>query len=263
MLPRVPPLVSDRELQGQTCVTGGEYDVGTRTCLACRRGFLGRQFNILRQQAGKRKHHGVNLRLIRDTESAKGEADVSRTESAALPANRTEALEHLMREYGTKVLHLAYYYLKDRHLAEDVAQEVFIKAYRNWDSFRGESSVYTWLYKITVNLCRDKARSAWWRRLLPSEDPQAGSAAAGEMATTPEEGPEEAALRSDQADALMRRVMQLPENYREVVVLYYYKDLSTVEIAEITGQNENTIKTRLYRARAMLKELLAKGGVER
>jgi len=169
-----------------------------------------------------------------------------------------------MQEHGTKVLHLAYYYLKDRHLAEDVAQEVFIKAYRNWDSFRGDSSAYTWLYKITVNLCRDKARSAWWRRLLPSEDPRAGTAAGGvDQMVPPEEGPEEAALKSDRRDALMQQVMKLPEAYREVVVLFYYQDLSTVEIADITGQNENTVKTRLFRARAMLKELLVKGGVER
>lgn len=190
---------------------------------------------------------------------------MSRQENAAMPEDREIALERLMQEYGTKILHLAYYYLKDRHLAEDVAQEVFIKAFKHWDSFRGDSSPYTWLYKITVNLCRDKARSAWWRRLLPSEDPRAGTAGeAGTLETAaPEDSPEEAALKSDRRDALMHQVMKLPEAYREVVVLFYYQDLSTVEIAEVTGQNENTIKTRLFRARAMLKEMLVKGGVER
>lgn len=208
---------------------------------------------------------GRNLRLIEDIESAKGEADVSRVENAnaAIPAEREAALEHLMQEYGTKVLHLAFYHLKDRHLAEDVAQEVFIKAYKHWDNFRGESSAYTWLYKITVNLCRDKARSAWWRRLLPSEDPRAGASPDAELMSHPEESPEDAALKNDRRDALMQQVMKLPDAYREVVVLFYYQDLSTVEIAEITGQNENTIKTRLFRARAMLKDLLVKGGVER
>lgn len=186
---------------------------------------------------------------------------MSQSERATLPADRSAAIELLMQEYGTKVLHLAYYYLKDRHLAEDVAQEVFIKAYRNWDSFRGESSAYTWLYKITVNLCRDKARSAWWRRLLPSDDPRAANDDL-ELSSY-EEGPEEAALLSDERERLMDHVMQLPEAYREAIVLYYYQDLSTVEIAEVTGQNENTIKTRLFRARAMLKGILVKGGVAR
>ncbi|HWI52786.1 MAG TPA: sigma-70 family RNA polymerase sigma factor [Symbiobacteriaceae bacterium] len=188
---------------------------------------------------------------------------MSRADHAAVPSDREAAIELLMQEYGTKVLHLAFYYLKDRHLAEDVAQEVFIKAYKHWDSFRGDSSAYTWLYKITVNLCRDKARSAWWRRLLPSEEPRATNSPAGFETPAPEDSPEEAALKGDQRDALMAQVMKLPESYREAVVLFYYQDLSTVEIAEITGQNENTIKTRLFRARAMLKEMLMKGGVER
>lgn len=218
---------------------------------------------LLGKQAGDRQQNGVNLRLIEDKVSAKGGAVVSRPENARVAADREAAIELLMQEYGTKVLHLAYYYLKDRHLAEDVAQEVFIKAYKHWDSFRGDSSAYTWLYKITVNLCRDKARSAWWRRLLPSEEPRATNSPAGFETPAAEEGPEEAALRSDQREALMKYVMKLPDAYREVVVLFYYQDLSTVEIAEITEQNENTIKTRLFRARAMLKEMLVKGGVER
>ena len=176
----------------------------------------------------------------------------------ALPSNPDEAISLLMEEYGTRVLHLAYFYVKDRHLAEDIAQEVFIKAYRNYDKFRGDASPYTWLYKITVNLCRDKARSAWWRRLLPTDD--ANLLAHGESQAPPEEGPEEAVLRSAQGEELMAAVMELPDVYREVVVLYYYQDLSTVEIAEVTGVSDNTIKTRLFRARAMLRERLQKGG---
>lgn len=186
---------------------------------------------------------------------------MSHSEKAVLPADRTEAIERLMQEYGTKVLHLAYYYLKDRHLAEDVAQEVFIKAYQSWDSFRGDSSVYTWLYKIAVNLCRDKVRSSWWRRLLPTDDPQSDS---DELElSTAEVDPEATAIRNDGKERLMHYIMMLPESYREAIVLYYYQDLSTVEIAEVTGQNENTIKTRLFRARARLKELMLKEGVVR
>lgn len=185
------------------------------------------------------------------------------TERAQLPTDREAAIEQLMQEYGTKVMHLAHYSLKDRHLAEDVAQEVFIKAYKHWDSFRGESSAYTWLYKITMNLCRDKARSAWWRRLFPTDEPRMHSGAGAEAPLPPEEDPEEAALRSDLRDRMMEQVMKLSDAYREVVVMYYYDDLSTVQIAEITGQNENTVKTRLFRARAILKEMLRKGGVER
>jgi len=177
-----------------------------------------------------------------------------------MSADRTVALEHLMQEYGTKVLHLAYYHLKDRHLAEDVAQEAFMKAYRNWDSFRGDSAPYTWLYKITINLCRDKARSAWWRRLLPTEDPRVQGSSGTEAPAPPEDDPEEAVLKAEQRDTMLRHVMRLPDAYREVIVLYYYNDLSTVEIAKVCEQNENTVKTRLFRARNQLKEMLTRGG---
>jgi RNA polymerase sigma-70 factor, ECF subfamily len=181
------------------------------------------------------------------------------TKAEALPVDPEEAISYLMQTYGNRVLHLAYFYVKDRHLAEDITQEVFIKAYRQWDRFRGDSSVYTWLYKITVNLCRDRARSAWWRRLVPTDD--AYVLAHGEaQSAPPEEGPEDAALRMAQNEELMAAVMKLSDVYREAIVLYYYQELSTVEIAELTGVSDNTIKTRLFRARAMLKEHLQKGG---
>jgi RNA polymerase sigma-70 factor, ECF subfamily len=185
------------------------------------------------------------------------------SEGAASGVDREAVIENLMRDYGTKILHLAYFHLKDHQLAEDIAQEVFIKAYRHWDTFRGDSSTFTWLYKITVNLCRDKARSSWWRRLLPSEEPYEQAVVASDYNTNQLEGPEELAISNDQREAIFQRVLSLPDAYREVVILYYYEDLSSVEIAKLTEQNENTVKTRLFRARAMLKELLRKGGVER
>jgi RNA polymerase sigma-70 factor (ECF subfamily) len=203
---------------------------------------------------------GRNLRQRKGGSFERRVKPVMTTAEGARVPDRTEALERLMQEYGTKIMHLAYYYLKDRHLAEDVAQEVFVKAYRNWDSFRGDSSAYTWLYKITVNLCRDKTRSAWWKRLIPTDDPRGAAVTPLETVGQLQEGPEEAALRGDQREALLTYVMALPDAYREVVLLYYYQDLSAVEIAQITEQNENTIKTRLFRARAMLKSALMKGG---
>lgn len=174
---------------------------------------------------------------------------------AARPQDRAAALEYLMQTYGTKVLHLAYFYLKDRHLAEDVAQEVFIKAYHHWDEFRGDSSVYTWLYRITANLCRDKQRGGWLKRFLLTDD---DSRFEGEA-----QGPEAEVLQKHDRESLLAYVMQLPDAYREVVVLYYYQELSVLEIADVTGQKENTVKTRMRRGRQLLKELLEREGGER
>lgn len=72
--------------------------------------------------------------------------------------SREERLEWLMNEYGENVARLAFTYTKQKQLAEDIAQEVFIKCYEHLDNFRNESSYKTWLYHITVNLCKDKLR---------------------------------------------------------------------------------------------------------
>ena len=86
-----------------------------------------------------------------------------------------DQLEYLMRRFGPQVQRIAYYYLRDLYLAEDVAQEVFYRVYRDLDKFRGESSYYTWIYRITVNLCRDYLRSAALRRLIPGGQPGPGT----------------------------------------------------------------------------------------
>lgn len=68
----------------------------------------------------------------------------------------SQALEQLMESFGSTVMYTAYFNTGDRHLAEDISQEVFLRAYRNWNSFRGDSTVKTWLTTITINVCRDK-----------------------------------------------------------------------------------------------------------
>lgn len=177
---------------------------------------------------------------------------MSEPEPGAAVQDRAAVLARWMQEYGTRIMHLAYLYLKDRHLAEDLAQEVFIRAYRHLDEFRGDSAAYTWLYRIAVNLCRDRLRSPWWRRL--SFRGELPAAAGGDQ-------PEEMALAALRQESVLRQVLELPDHYREMIVLYYYQDLNTAEIAAVTGLPENTVKTRLHRARQQLKAGLAREGV--
>lgn len=173
--------------------------------------------------------------------------------NSAAARDRGALLEEWMTEYGTRLLHLAYFYLKDRHAAEDVAQEAFLRAYRSMDDFRGDSQVYTWLYRITINLCRDRLRSSWHKRhVFPGDLPTAPS---------PDNSPEEEAVRKGRRDSVMRQILNLPEHYREILVLYYYQELNTVEIAQVTGLPDNTVKTRLHRGRQQLKQLLLQEGV--
>ena len=151
-----------------------------------------------------------------------------------------EKLESLMATYGTQVKRLCCLYLRDASLAEDAAQETFIKAWRSLASFRGGSSERTWLMRIAVNTCRDALRTSWFRRL--------------DRRVTPEELP--LASPGPQEPALAQAITRLPARDREVILLRYYEQLSPDEIAHMLRQPLNTVKSRLARAKKKLKQLL-------
>ena len=149
-------------------------------------------------------------------------------------------LEALMDAYGTQVKRLCCLYLKDMSLAEDAAQETFIKAWRSIATFRGECSERTWLMRIAVNTCRDALRTAWFRRL--------------DRRVTPEELP--MSTPEPEMPALAEAILKLPCRDREVLLLRYYEQLPPAEIAQMLRQPLNTIRSRIARAKKRLKQLL-------
>ncbi|MFE8701607.1 sigma-70 family RNA polymerase sigma factor [Cytobacillus sp. FJAT-54145] len=161
--------------------------------------------------------------------------------------NKDIALEYLLQEYGDSVKKLAYTYVKDWSIAEDIAQEVYITSYKHWDQFRGECSYKTWLFKITVNKCKDTYKSKWFnvQGLLENISFKLKSTASTEH---------EVLLRSE-ARELSEYVLQLPIKYREIIILFYYEELKIVEIQELTGLNPSTIKSRLYRGKEKLRHM--------
>ncbi|MFC5650369.1 sigma-70 family RNA polymerase sigma factor [Paenibacillus solisilvae] len=168
------------------------------------------------------------------------------------PSEPSLALEQLMTDYGSSVLRTAYFYLGDRHLAEDVSQEVFLRAFRKWASFRGDSSVKTWLTTIAINACRDKLG------LKMTQEQPTDPVLMKQTALRSVE--EEAMKRLDQT-TILKYIVKLPAHYHEVIYLYYYLDLGTREIADATGVPEGTVRGRLHRARELLGECLAKEGL--
>lgn len=172
-------------------------------------------------------------------------------------SDRAAWLERLVDAHGDDVLRLAFLSLRDRAQAEDIFQEVFLRAYTHADSFRGESSPRTWLYRITVNLCRDRLRSAGFRRLVVIGDDAVGSL------LPPVPDAEEEALAEADREELLEAVLRLPLEFREVILLYYIHELDVREVAEALGLTAGTVKSRLHRARLKLRTLLEEGGFSR
>ena len=158
-------------------------------------------------------------------------------------AVQTEArLEELVARYQTSLYRTCCLYLGDAALAEDAVQETFLKAYRALPNFRGESSEKTWLMRIAVNTCRDAMRSGWFRHT--------------DRRVTPDMLPEAAAPAEAGDDALLAEGMNLPAKQREVVLLYYYQDMDTHEIAKALGLAHSSVSGRLRSARARLRAVL-------
>ena len=155
-------------------------------------------------------------------------------------------LDLLIAQYYTPILRLCCVILRDPAAAEDAAQETFFKAYRGMGSFRRESSEKTWLTSIAMNVCRDMRKSAWWRH--------------NDRRYTPEdmEGKPSTPAWSEPGEFLDlgRAIADLPEKYRDAVLLYYYQDMTLEETAKVLKTTPSTISKRLARARALLKTAL-------
>ncbi len=142
--------------------------------------------------------------------------------------------------------------------AEDVAQEVFLKISKSLDRFRGESSISTWVYRIATNAAMDRVKSPAYRTRVASA-PIDDSGGTGEALAASAEhisSAEQDAIRSEMSGCVQGLVAQLPENYPTVLILSETEGLKNAEIAEVLGISVETVKIRLHRARARLKQAL-------
>ena len=142
----------------------------------------------------------------------------------------------LARAYAPAIYRLAYARTGSRADAEDIMQEVFVRLLRAGPDFADRAHARAWLLLVAANCANDWFRAPWRRR----EGPLTDSLPAPEH----EDG------------GVVEAVLALPAKYRTAVHLYYYEELSVAEIAKITGKSESAVKSRLFRARAMLREAL-------
>lgn len=166
-----------------------------------------------------------------------------------LKARDERAFEELVEEYRERVYRVAWRILRDDESAEDAAQEAFIKVFRNIGRFEGRSSLYTWIYRITVNIALNKLKRDKFRRMLPLGDMITQD-------TRPSANPERAALGGEVAERIEAAVRTLPEKQRAVFTLRFYEELSHREIAEIVGCSEGTSKANYFHAIRKLRKLL-------
>lgn len=172
-------------------------------------------------------------------------------------AGDPSGFEDIVRHYATMVFSLAARLVGPSE-AEDVVQETFLRAYRGLENFRGESSLKTWLYAIALN--RARARHGTLARLrtffVPSkgrEDPFAALDEASDPGATPEEN----ALVREQRRRLRAAMANLPEEFRAAVILRDLEGLSYEDVAAVLGVPVGTVRSRLARGRAILKETLS------
>ena len=149
----------------------------------------------------------------------------------------------------------AYLLVKDKQAAEEAVMDTFIQAYRRIDQLHDPDRLDSWLLRITVNRCRMKIRTWSWSRILPLSQVE-------QMITEEEPGPEELLIDAWRNENLSEALLKLDYKYREALVLFYYNGLNVTEIAEQTGSNGNTVKARLARGRARLRQMLEKQGDE-
>ncbi len=191
---------------------------------------------------------------------ALGVADDEAALVAELRAGSEEAFAYLLTVYQTPVYNLIWHMIGNGDDAADVLQEVFVKVFKGIRSFRRESSLKTWVYRIAVHEASNHRRG-WLRRLrhevfsLDATDvePDAVRVAAGNGIETPQQTLE----HGERQELVQRALASLAQPYRAVVVLREIEDLSYEEIARILGVAEGTVKSRLLRGRELLRRKLA------
>lgn len=158
--------------------------------------------------------------------------------------------------YKDKVYQISYRMLGNRHEAEDIAQEAFIRAYINIQSYNINLKFSTWLYRITTNLCIDRIRKKKPDYYLDAEI--VGTEGLTMYSQIPDKTPlpEDDVESLELQDMIQREISRLPEKYRSVIVLKYIEELSLNEISEILNLPLGTVKTRIHRGREALRKQL-------
>jgi len=166
------------------------------------------------------------------------------------------AYGEIVEIYKDKVFQLCFRILGNRHEAEDMAQEAFIRAYVNISSFNIDLKFSTWLYRIATNLCIDRIRKKKPDYYLDAEVSGTDGLTMYSQIASDTILPEDEIESLELQETIQREITKLPEKYRSVIVLKYIEELSLNEISEILDIPLGTVKTRIHRGREALRHQL-------
>jgi RNA polymerase sigma-70 factor (ECF subfamily) len=166
---------------------------------------------------------------------------------AACLDGRKDAFDVIVERHRRSVYHLCYRFVGNHEDASDLSQEVFVRAWRGLNGFKGHAALSTWLYRIVVNTClnRVQARTLATER-LESDD----------FVDTRSDDPGVSVLRAERAEAVRKAIAKLPNKQRATLILRSYRDLSHREIADVLGSSVGAVKANFFHALANLKKIL-------
>ena len=176
--------------------------------------------------------------------------------NAAAEPIATQEFDSVVASHREQIFRFLLASTRDVDLAETLTQDCFLKAHRNWSSFRGESSVLTWLMRIAINLQKDNWRNRrlqFWRQTRTNA---VDLDEASEWLPSGERTAEQRMLAKEKVAHVWRAVENLSDRQRTVFLLRYVEELDLKEIAEVTGMGEGTVKAHLSRALARVRKAL-------
>ncbi|MFD3449674.1 sigma-70 family RNA polymerase sigma factor [Microbacteriaceae bacterium 4G12] len=156
-------------------------------------------------------------------------------------------IDEIMNKYGQEILQLVYSYVNNKEVAEDLTQDIFVKCYKSLHTYKGKSKLRTWLWRIAINHCKDYIKSWYNKTVIVTENESTYTG-------VQKESVEQTVIQNDEDRRLASAVMNLPIKYREVIYLFYFEELPIKDIAMVIEVKENTIKTRLKKAKELLKK---------
>ena len=167
-----------------------------------------------------------------------------------------DAFAEIVEIYSNSIYQLGYRMLGNRHEAEDIAQEAFIRAYVNIKSFNQDLKFSTWLFRIATNLCIDRIRKKKPDYYLDAEVSGTDGLTMYSQLASNSPIPEQELESLELQESVQKEILKLPEKYRSVIVLKYIEELSLNEISEILDLPLGTVKTRIHRGREALRQQL-------